>query len=75
MRGGGTPSIQPPLIRANSADLRDLPIAPDPATPLRFSARMFDPVQEQKVRVSLSPFYRVHHQRYAVYWKCWVCKE
>ena len=69
LRGGGTPPLQPPVIRARSANLPDLPIAPDAATPLHFYVRMFDHAQKQEVRVSLSPFYRVHHQRYAVYWK------
>jgi len=69
LRGGGNPPLQPPVIPGKSPTLPDLPITPDPATPLLFYAQMFDPAHEQEVRVILSPFYRVHHQRYAVYWK------
>jgi hypothetical protein len=33
------------------------------------------PCKSRKSKYRFPPFYRVHHQRYAVYWKCWVCKE
>jgi len=36
LRGGGNPPLQPPVIRGKSATVQDLPIAPDPSTPLRF---------------------------------------
>jgi hypothetical protein len=40
-----------------------------PHQPLRFEARMIHPVSRQEVRVRLAPLHRVHHQRFAVYWK------
>jgi hypothetical protein len=44
-------------------------VQPLPDAPLQFEARMFDPVSRQEVRVRLAPLHRVHHQRFAVYWK------
>lgn len=40
-----------------------------PAAPLTFLATMLNPADRTAVRVQLSPLYRVHHQRFAVYWK------
>ena len=46
-----------------------LPVQPLPDAPLHFEARMANPVNQQEVPVRLAPLYRVHHQRFAVYWK------
>jgi DUF1680 family protein len=46
-----------------------LPVEPVAGQPLTFQARMTNPVDQREVTVRLSPLYRVHHQRFAVYWK------
>jgi hypothetical protein len=52
-----------------------LPVEPVAGQPLTFQARMTNPVDQQEVTVRLSPLYRVHHQRFAVYWKVRVPEQ
>jgi DUF1680 family protein len=57
----------PMLIGPAAAALASLkPVA---GQPLEFEARMVNPSDRTEALVRLAPFYRVHHQRYAVYWK------
>jgi DUF1680 family protein len=63
------PPFPVPVFVSPTPTLPDLPVEPDPAVPLSFTARMASPVDGRSVDVSLAPLYRVHHQRYAVYWK------
>jgi DUF1680 family protein len=58
-----------PVFVSATPDQPSLPVQMLPAAPLRFEARMFDPVNRQEVRVRLAPLHRVQHQRFAVYWK------
>jgi hypothetical protein len=44
-------------------------LRPAPTTPLEFTATMHDFTTGRTVDISLAPFYQVHHQRYALYWK------
>ncbi|MFO1490486.1 MAG: glycoside hydrolase family 127 protein [Kiritimatiellia bacterium] len=62
------PAPVPVFVDANP-EHPDLRVEPDPGNPLVWRARMYDPVLKQEVEVRLEPFHRVHHQRYAVYWK------
>ncbi len=59
-----------PVFVGTAADLAALPVTPEAgAAPLTFQASMMNPKSQQEIRVRLSPLYRVHHQRCAVYWK------
>lgn len=58
----------PVFVSATPGQL-SLPMQLLPDAPLRFEARMFDPENRRDVRVRLAPLHRVHHQRFAVYWK------
>lgn len=64
------PAYPVPFFVGEAAVAAALPVTPEPgAPPLTFQARMTSPRDQKEVRVRLSPLYRVHHQRYAVYWK------
>jgi DUF1680 family protein len=63
------PAWPAPVFISATPGLSPLPVQPLPEAPLRFEARMSHPVNRQEVRVRLAPLHRVHHQRFAVYWK------
>ncbi len=44
-------------------------VEPVPGAPLTFAADLVNQADRSVARVRLSPLYRVHHQRFAVYWK------
>jgi hypothetical protein len=44
-------------------------LARERPAPNSYEARLTDPRTRQPVTVRLAPFFRVHHQRYALYWK------
>jgi DUF1680 family protein len=58
-----------PVFISATPEKPSLPVQPLPDAPLRFEARMTNPVNQQEVRVRLAPLHSVHHQRFAVYWK------
>jgi DUF1680 family protein len=43
--------------------------------PLVFQAHMTYPADQKEVRVQLAPLYRVHHQRFTVYWKVFTPEQ
>ena len=64
------PAYPAPVFVGTSADLAGLPVKPEAgAAPLTFQAQMMNLRDQREVQVRLSPLYRVHHQRFAVYWK------
>jgi DUF1680 family protein len=63
------PAWPVPVFVSATPGQPSLPVQPLPDATLRFEARMFDPVNRRDVRVRLAPLHRVHHQRFAVYWK------
>jgi hypothetical protein len=63
------PAWPVPVFISATPGQPSLPVQPLPDAPLRFEAGMFDPVNRRDVRVRLAPLHRVHHQRFAVYWK------
>jgi hypothetical protein len=64
-----SPPFPVPFLVADSpADTLRL-LRPDPSSPLEYNATMRDPKSGGPVEVKLAPFYQVHHQRYALYWK------
>ncbi|HML74126.1 MAG TPA: glycoside hydrolase family 127 protein [Anaerohalosphaeraceae bacterium] len=58
-----------PLFESETIDNLVLEIKQNTDTPLLFTSRMINPVDLKPMSVELAPFYLVHHQRYAVYWK------
>jgi hypothetical protein len=63
------PAWPVPMFVSTTPAAPPLPVENVPDQPLRFEARMIDPVNRQEVRVRLAPLHCVHHQRFAVYWK------
>jgi DUF1680 family protein len=58
-----------PAFVSKSPAQAALSVEPVPGAPLTFTANMINPADQTPVRVRLSPLYRVHHQRFAAYWK------
>jgi len=63
------PSWPAPVFVRESPSQVARSIEPVPGAPLTFTAEMANPADRTAARVRLSPLYRVHHQRFAVYWK------
>ncbi len=63
------PAWPVPVLESETPNKPILDIMPAAGAPMTFTARMVNPVNLQPVAVTLAPFYQVHHQRYAVYWK------
>ncbi len=63
-----TPWPAPVFVRESPAQAA-CSVEPVPGAPLTFTADMLNPADRTAMRVRLSPLYRVHHQRFAVYWK------
>jgi DUF1680 family protein len=69
MAHSGASAWPTPTFESETPNKPALDIKPDANTPMTFTARMVNPVDRQPFSVTLAPFYQVHHQRYAVYWK------
>lgn len=63
----GSPSPDVPVLMCNPADLVKH-IEPVPGKPLTFRTKGIGRPND----VTLSPYYRIHHQRLNVYWKCFT---
>ncbi len=63
------PAWPVPVFVSATPDNLSVPVEREADAPLVFYARMADPVDRQEVCVRLAPLHRVHHQRFAVYWK------
>ncbi len=63
------PTWPVPLRITPNPEQADFPIQRVAGTPNSYEARLTDPRTRQQVTVRLDPFFRVHHQRYALYWK------
>ena len=69
MAHSSDPAWPVPAFESETPNKPALDIKPDANEPMSFAARMVNPVDRQPFSVTLAPFYQVHHQRYAVYWK------
>lgn len=63
------PPFPVPFLVSDSPSNALSQLRPDSSSPLAFNATMRDPEKGDPVEVKLAPFYQVHHQRYALYWK------
>jgi DUF1680 family protein len=58
-----------PALECETPEKPVLKIKSDAGAPMTFTAHMVNPIDLKPVAIPLAPLYRVHHQRYAVYWK------
>jgi DUF1680 family protein len=58
-----------PVFVAKEPRHASLPVAPVAGEPMTYEANVMSPADGKPLKVRLRPFYQVHHQRFAVYWK------